>query len=70
MRRQRQWLRCQAGPRPLVLIAITAYAQDEARHKAMEAGFDHFIVKPVAPEELQGLLDAAARRVPQEPATR
>jgi signal transduction histidine kinase/ActR/RegA family two-component response regulator len=58
----------QGGPRRPVLIALTGYAQEEARHKAMEAGFDYFIVKPVAPDKLKGLLDTAADH-PKESAT-
>lgn len=33
-------------------IALTAFADSEARIRALEAGFDTHISKPVAPEEL------------------
>jgi CheY-like chemotaxis protein len=33
-------------------IALTAYADSEARIRALEAGFDTHVSKPIAPEEL------------------
>jgi two-component system CheB/CheR fusion protein len=45
-----------------VLIAITGYGQDEDRRRSREAGIDHHLVKPVAPETLQKLLDSLERR--------
>lgn len=33
-------------------IALTAYARDEDRHRALEAGFNDYITKPVDPLEL------------------
>jgi CheY-like chemotaxis protein len=38
------------------LIAITGYGGPEDRHRAREAGFDHHLVKPVKPDELDRLL--------------
>jgi CheY-like chemotaxis protein len=43
-----------------VLVAITGYGQDEDRRRSREAGIDHHLVKPVAPETLQKLLDSLA----------
>ena len=40
------------------LIALSGWSHDEARRKSLEAGFDDFLVKPVAIETLQRLLDA------------
>ena len=40
-----------------VLIALTAVATPEARDKAMEAGFDIHLRKPVDGSELTGLLE-------------
>jgi two-component system, sensor histidine kinase len=39
------------------LIAISAYDQPEHRDQAHLAGFDHYLVKPVAPQVLLALLD-------------
>ncbi|MGH8323057.1 MAG: hybrid sensor histidine kinase/response regulator, partial [Steroidobacteraceae bacterium] len=47
-----------------VLVAITGYGQDEDRRRSREAGIDHHLVKPVAPEALHKLLDSLE---PQEP---
>jgi two-component system CheB/CheR fusion protein len=44
-----------------ILVAITGYGQDEDRRRSREAGFDHHLVKPVAPETLHRLLDALER---------
>jgi PAS domain S-box-containing protein len=41
-----------------VLIAITGYGQDEDRRRSRDAGIDHHLVKPVAPETLHNLLDS------------
>jgi PAS domain S-box-containing protein len=45
-----------------VLVAITGYGQDEDRRRSREAGIDHHLVKPVAPETLQKLLDSLEKR--------
>jgi CheY-like chemotaxis protein len=39
-----------------MLVAVTGYARDEDRRRAHEAGFDHYLVKPVEPAELLRLL--------------
>jgi signal transduction histidine kinase/CheY-like chemotaxis protein len=39
-----------------LLVAITGYAETEARHRSREAGFDHHLVKPVDPEDVLALL--------------
>jgi CheY-like chemotaxis protein len=53
------------GAQPL-LIAITGYGQDDSRESAREAGFDHYLVKPVDTKEIVALLaehsEALARR--------
>ena len=38
------------------IVAVTGYGLEADRQHAREAGFDHHIVKPVDPAELQGLL--------------
>ena len=47
-RRLRQW----AGPKPLLLVAMTARTTDEDRKKSAEAGFDVHIDKPADPMQL------------------
>jgi ActR/RegA family two-component response regulator len=48
-----------------LLIAFTGYADSEYRTLAREAGFDHFLVKPIKPDELKCVL---SRPVEQRPA--
>src|ERR1700730_18220884 len=35
-----------------VLVALTGYGREEDRQRAVEAGFDHFLVKPTLPKVL------------------
>jgi two-component system, chemotaxis family, CheB/CheR fusion protein len=37
------------------LVAVTGYGRPEDRIRALEAGFDHHLLKPVEPEALQRL---------------
>jgi CheY-like chemotaxis protein len=43
-------------PMPLI-VAVTAYGDEDHRREAMAAGFDHFLVKPVDGAELRSILD-------------
>ena len=43
------------------VVALTANAFEEDRHAAFEAGMNDFLVKPLAPEALRGVLGAVAR---------
>ena len=38
------------------LIAVTGYGQEDDKRRALEAGFDEHLVKPVDPEKLLGKL--------------
>lgn len=40
----------------VVLVALTGYGQDSDRQRAIEAGFDHHLVKPVSVDALRSLL--------------
>ncbi len=44
----------------LVLIAVSGYGQDEDRRRGREAGFDHHLVKPVRPTELEAMIGSVA----------
>jgi two-component system, sensor histidine kinase len=50
----------------MTLIALTGYGRPEDRDTALDAGFDHHVVKPIAPERLRALLQQvlAGRGVP------
>ena len=50
------------NPRPL-LIAVTAYDGAYTEELAYAAGFDHYIVKPADPFEIESLLHDHARRL-------
>jgi CheY-like chemotaxis protein len=44
------------GLAPVRLIALTGYGQQLDRERSQAAGFDHHLVKPAAPEQLEELL--------------
>ena len=50
--------------RKMVLIAMTGFEQPDSLRRAREAGFDDYVTKPIEPERLVRLIDAAfaARR--------
>jgi len=64
-------LRLHHWGRAMLLIAITGFGQRADRMRAEAAGFDHHVVKPFEPEELEALLatpaEAPARPTPGEP---
>jgi CheY-like chemotaxis protein len=41
---------------PVVLVAVTGWAQEDDQRRTREAGFDHHLIKPVAFEALKALL--------------
>ena len=51
-------LRTRARPE-MVLIAVTGYEQPDSMRRAREAGFDEYVTKPIAPDRLVRLIDAA-----------
>ena len=51
-------LRRQAWARKIVLIAVTGWDESEARERALEAGFDHYLVKPISAAALSSTFEA------------
>jgi PAS domain S-box-containing protein len=51
-------LRADPATRGIVLVAVTGYGQEQDRRTALDAGFDHHMVKPVDMDKLAGLLAA------------
>jgi CheY-like chemotaxis protein len=49
-------LRQRAEKHPVILVALTGYGQREDRDRAIAAGFDEHLVKPVGFDELQRVL--------------
>ena len=52
-------LRAHPDAGDLRLIALTGYGQAEDRQKALDAGFDLHLTKPVEPARLQNLIAGA-----------
>ncbi|MFM0023527.1 hybrid sensor histidine kinase/response regulator [Paraburkholderia azotifigens] len=50
-------LRQMPGMSHLTLIAVTGYGQPDDVARAMDAGFDHHLVKPIEPDTLMRLFD-------------
>ena len=51
-----QKMRAAPWAHDITLVAVTGWGQEEDRKRALEAGFDHHLVKPIAPEALDALL--------------
>jgi signal transduction histidine kinase/ActR/RegA family two-component response regulator len=50
--------------REVFLVAVTGYGQPEDHGRAMDAGFDAHLVKPVDPDRLAALIASARQRKP------
>jgi CheY-like chemotaxis protein len=61
IRRVRRLEEAEGGRTPAV--ALTAYAQEADRRKAIRAGFQTHMSKPVAPSELAEVIASLAGRV-------
>ena len=48
-----------------VLVALTGWGQAEDRRRSAEAGFDHHLMKPPEPQELEKLLTDLKRSLSQ-----
>jgi CheY-like chemotaxis protein len=60
-------LRADPRTRGTVLVAVTGYGQEQDRRTALEAGFDHHLVKPVDMDKLMAVLAGVAEiRRPRE----
>src|SRR5262245_1297931 len=55
-------MRSVPGGHYFTLVAVTGYADTEYRDLAVAAGFDHYLVKPVDPSALAGLLADIQRK--------
>jgi CheY-like chemotaxis protein len=58
-----------AGSAPR-LVGISGYGFEADRRRAMDAGFDAYLVKPVDPQILERLLDQWSRRKAEPPPSR
>jgi CheY-like chemotaxis protein len=46
----------------IALIALTGYGRERDRERALSAGFDEHLVKPVEPAQLLDILERVLRR--------
>jgi CheY-like chemotaxis protein len=60
MRRVREWERARGAYIPAV--AVTAYGRSEDRVRALRAGFQMHVAKPVDPAELAIVITSVVRR--------
>lgn len=51
-----QELRREPWATRIQLIALTGWGQEDDRRRALEAGFDHHLIKPIDPDRLEGLI--------------
>ena len=51
-------IRHEAWGKDITLIAVTGWGQDADKRRALAAGFDHHLTKPIDPEKLERLFDA------------
>jgi CheY-like chemotaxis protein len=56
-------MRERMGAARAALVALTGYGQREDRERAIAAGFDEHLVKPVSVEALQRVLTASSARL-------
>jgi CheY-like chemotaxis protein len=47
---------------PPVMVALTGWGMNSDRHRTLEAGFTHHLVKPVQPETIRTILESIAPR--------
>ena len=64
-----QRLRADPVGRDMLLVALTGYGRPEDRERALEAGFDAHMVKPVDPEDLTSLIGELSARRRERPVT-
>jgi PAS domain S-box-containing protein len=53
-------LRRHSWARETVMIAVTGWDESETRERAVAAGFDHYLVKPISAEALSSVFEAPA----------
>lgn len=55
-------IRAGEGDPSLPAVAVTAFARREDRDRALDAGFDRYMAKPVEPSKLVSAVAGLARR--------
>jgi CheY-like chemotaxis protein len=54
-------MRLEPALRAATLVALSGYGRDQDGSAATAAGFDHYLVKPVEPGDLEKLIQALVR---------
>jgi PAS domain S-box-containing protein len=62
-----QRIRGTAWGRRAMLIAVTGWGQEEDKRRALAAGFDRHLTKPIDPGGLESILQQAKARLPAHP---
>lgn len=60
-------LRQESWATDLQLIALTGWGQDDDRRRALEAGFDHHLTKPIDPDRLGSLIASRSAAMSRDP---
>jgi CheY-like chemotaxis protein len=55
------------GERPILLVALTGYADPEDRRRVLESGFDAHVPKPINAEKLNSLLSGVQAEMTAPP---
>ncbi len=55
-------IRAELWGQDILLVALTGWGQEEDRQKTHDAGFDHHLVKPANPADIQQILAGAKKR--------
>jgi len=58
-----RYIREQAWGKKMMLVALTGWGQDADKQRTKEAGFDHHLVKPAEPSELEQILVELAAKI-------
>ena len=53
----------------VLLVALTGYGSEEDKRRALIAGFDYHLVKPITPEALDGLVARLEKGENEKPIT-
>ena len=57
-----QQVRAESWGRSVVLVAVTGWGQEQDRRRAVAAGFDQHLVKPISAETVESLLQSLVQR--------
>ena len=61
-------LRQQPDLKAVPLVAVSGYAREEDRLRSQQAGFNHYLVKPLDPHALPALFDSLIKPTSARPA--